>query len=74
MTTEKGRLFVNTQPFYGNTELVSTHATFKEAVIAGIAYRKANPTANGLEIYDHTFGQSGHTLEGIGFDRLLPYC
>jgi hypothetical protein len=67
------RLVVNTQPFYGSIELVSTHATFKEAVIAGITYRKANPSANGLEIYDHAFGQSSHTLEGMGFDRLLPY-
>ena len=74
MTVTQVRLVVNTQSLYGSTELVSIHATFKEAVIAGIRYRKANPTANGLEIYDHAFGQSAHTLEGMGFDRLLSYC
>ena len=57
------RLVINTQPFYGSIETVSEHATFIEAIKAGLAYRKANPGCNMLEVYDHTPGDFGHSLE-----------
>lgn len=63
-------LVINTssEPF-GSIEQISTHRTWREAVIAAVEYRKQNPNASPLEIYAYNQPtidgglESSHSLE-----------
>jgi hypothetical protein len=63
MNKQGAYLYENTQPYYGSIRLIEQYATFKDAVVAGLRYRKQNPTANTLEIYCYDNEGATHSME-----------
>jgi hypothetical protein len=47
------RLVINTTRQFGSIRTISEHTTVKDAIKAGVQYRKDNPHANTLEVYAH---------------------
>lgn len=57
------KLVVNTSACYGSIETISTHQTWKQAVLAGVEYRQNNPNAHMLEIYAYNQPLPNGSLE-----------
>ncbi len=61
---QRAVLVINTsnEPF-GSIEQISTHRTWREAVVAAVEYRRQNPNAYPLEIYAYNQPTSDGSLE-----------